>query len=77
VTKLQTRLDSNLLKRQEQLQAAAAQPELAGQRASLQSLQQDLARAESALADVEGRLAAVEACSEELNKEVRLASLSY
>ncbi|WIA11815.1 hypothetical protein OEZ85_011905 [Tetradesmus obliquus] len=71
VTKLQTRLDTNLLKRLEQLQAAAAQPELAGQRASLAALSADLARAESALADVEGRLAAVEARSEELSKEVR------
>jgi septal ring factor EnvC (AmiA/AmiB activator) len=72
VTKLQTRLETNLLKRLGQLQAAAAQPELAGQRAGLESLQQDLARAESALADVEGRLAAVEARSDELSKEVRL-----
>ena len=71
VTKLQTRLDSNLLKRLEQLQATAAQPELAGQRASLAALSADLARAESALADVEGRLTAVEARSEELSKEVR------
>lgn len=74
VTKLQTRLDTNLLKRLEQLQAAAAQPELAGQRASLAALSADLARAESALADVEGRLAAVEARSEELSKEVRVVS---
>ncbi|KAF6265896.1 RecF/RecN/SMC [Scenedesmus sp. NREL 46B-D3] len=74
VTKLQTRLDTNLLKRLGQLQAAASQPELAGQRASLESLQQDLARAESVLADVEGRLVAVEARSEELSKEVRSLS---
>jgi hypothetical protein len=71
VTKLQTRLDTNLLKRLGELQAAAAQPELAGQAAGLEALQQDLGRAESALADVESRLAAVEARSEELSKEVR------
>jgi hypothetical protein len=70
VTKLQTRLETNLLKRLGQLQAAAQQPEAAGQAAGLASLQADLARAESALADVEGRLAAVEARSDELSKEV-------
>ncbi|KAF8071065.1 SMC3 [Scenedesmus sp. PABB004] len=71
VTKLTTRLNTNLLRRLEELSATTAAPELEGDRAALDALAADLARAEAALADVEGRLAALEEKGEELAKSVR------
>lgn len=72
VTKLQTRLNSNLLKRVEELSNTSSNPELTADRSGLQALQQDLQRAETTLADVESKLAAVEGKSDELSKRVCL-----
>lgn len=70
VTKLQTRLNSNLLKRAEELSSTSTNPELTADQSGLQALQQDLQRAEAALTDLEGRLAAVEGKSDEVSKRV-------
>eukprot|EP00879_Flechtneria_rotunda_P012761 GHRR01013325.1.p1 GENE.GHRR01013325.1~~GHRR01013325.1.p1 ORF type:complete len:1111 (+),score=537.85 GHRR01013325.1:324-3656(+) len=72
VTKLETRLNTNLLKRVDELNAASSNNELpgGGRSADLTTLEEDLERAEVALSDVEGRLQALEAKSDEVAAQI-------
>lgn len=70
VTKLQTRLDSNLLKRLDELDSTSGDLDLTADHSGLQTLQQTFDRAAATLKDIESRLGTVEAKSEELQRKV-------
>lgn len=67
---LDEQLSSNLEKRRQELMSDLETADLDSMRSQLQELTDDLARAESEVADVVARLAAVDAKMEEANKKV-------
>lgn len=76
VTKQSARLDTNLLRRRDELAAAAAPAELQGAgRNGIAPLRADLERAEAVLADVETRLGALEVKTEEVARTVSESSV--